>query len=85
VVFDEKAAMPSIDDNELPIKGDSDDDNIADLLSQLQTDQSDDGNQVSEGATTPNRQGVEGVSDNSENTDNTSNTGNGSATTFPSG
>ncbi len=77
--------MLSIDNNELPIEGDSGDDNIADLLGQLQADQSDGGNQASEGVTTSNRQGVEGVLDNTENTNNTNNTGNGLVTNFPSG
>ncbi len=85
MVFNERAAMLSIDNNELPIEGDSGDDNIADLLGQLQADQSDGGNQALEGATTSNRQGVKGVLDNTKNTNNTNNTGNGLVTNFPSG
>jgi len=55
MVFNEKAVMQPIDDDELPIEGDSDDDDILDYLQQLQKDQSDDDCQDSEGAPTPNR------------------------------
>jgi len=67
MVFDEKAVMQPIDDDELPIEGDSDDDDISDYLQQLQKDQSDDYYQDSEGAPTPNNQGVEGATNNSGN------------------
>ena len=46
VILDEKAVMLPIDNNEPLTEGDSDDDNIADLLNQLQTDQSDNNSRV---------------------------------------
>ena len=76
--------MLLIDNNKLLIEGDSSDDNIVDLLGQLQADQSDGGNQASEGVTTSNRQGVKGVLDNTKNTNNTNNTSNRLAINFPS-
>ena len=69
-----------MDNNEPLTEGDSDDDNIADLLNQLQMDQSGNSNQVSEGVSGSNRQDVEGVPD----TDNINNSGNGAATSPPS-
>ncbi len=80
VIFDEKAVMLLMDNNEPLIEGDSDDDNIADLLNQLQMDQSGNSNQVSEGVSGSNRRGVEGVPD----TENINNSGNGAATSPPS-
>ena len=59
--------MQPIDDDELPIEGDSDDDDISDYLQQLQKDQSDDDYQDLEGAPTPNNQGIEGATNNSSN------------------
>ncbi len=69
-----------MDNNEPLTEGDSDDDNIADLLNQLQMDQSGNSNQVLEGVSGSNRQGVEGVPD----TENINNSGNGAVTSPPS-